>query len=213
VHRRAKAHGFTVGTGEGSGKPRVDVRWLRRTVIEQTRTPVPHNRRTMRDHYLARSQVVRDDSPAVVTAALDEQIKTARSQQRVAVFTATFVAGAARDPYAAAVEVGLDPAVLLRPIAGDQDTVLAACTDHTDSPQGEPGKPCHASFLSCLGCRNSRALPHHLRVQVAVTHRLELLRANMDPATWQVRYGQAHGQLADILDRYSAAEQAAALAD
>jgi hypothetical protein len=210
VHRWAKAHGFSIGNGDDGGRPRVDVRWLRRTVIEQTRKSVAHTPATMNDHYLARSQAVRDDSRAVVVAALDQQVEQARAAQRVPVFTAAFVARAREDLQAAAAQAGLDPAVLRRLLAGEQDTVLAACTDHTDSPHAEPGQPCRASFLSCLDCRNSRALPHHLPIQVAVARRLELLRANLDPAVWTARYGRAHGQLAEILDGYTDAELATA---
>jgi hypothetical protein len=207
VHRWAKVHGFAIGADACVGKPRLDVRWLRRTVVEQARTPVAHTRATMRDHYLARSQAVRDDSRAVVAAALDAEVDKARSAQQVPVFTAAFVARAGQDPHTAAAEAGLDPQVLRRLLTGEQDTVLTSCTDHTDSPYTVPGQPCRASFLSCLDCRNSRALPHHLPVQAAAVGRLELLRSNMDPAVWAARYGRAYAQLRQIVDRYTAAER------
>jgi hypothetical protein len=60
----------------------------------------------------------------------------------------------------------------------------------------------------CLNCRNARALPRHLPVQVAVHDRLLALRPNLDPNVWRVRYETTVHQLQDIIDHYTPAEQA-----
>lgn len=95
-------------------------------------------------------------------------------------------------------------------LAGEQDTVVTACTDHRNSPHSPPGQPCTASLLACLDCTNARALPHQLPVQIAVHDRLLAQRPNLDPTVWRVRYETPIHQLEDIVGNYTPAEQAAA---
>lgn len=192
------------------GKPVIDVRRIRQTALELQRRPVAHSRRTLRDHYLRRSATVQEQSRAVVGKALREQVTKARTAMEVPVFTPEFLEKAAADPTAAAAEAGLAPDMLKRMLAGEQDTAVAACTNHRDSPHSPPGQPCTASFLACLDCKNARALPHQLPVQVAVRDRLLAQRPNLDPTVWRVRYETPVHQLEDIMGSYTPAEQKAA---
>ena len=187
-------------------KPPVNVNRIRRTAIEHRRHPVAHTRQTMNDEYLKRSRTVQADSRTVVADALREQVDKARTQQSVTVFTADFVARARQDPRSAAAEAGLEAEALVELINGGRDTALASCTDHLTSPHGEAGQPCPASFLTCLGCANARALPHHLPVQLAVRDRIRALRPHMDAALWRFRYEQTLDRLDDIAGHYTSAE-------
>jgi hypothetical protein len=67
---------------------------------------------------------------------------------------------------------------------GTLDTATAACLDYTHSPFSPPGKPCTASFLDCLACRNAVATRRHLP-RLAWLHRaLDELRGTVDAAIW-----------------------------
>ncbi|MFF3499442.1 hypothetical protein [Streptomyces sp. NPDC003247] len=184
----------------GEGKPSVDVLRLRQTALERLRRPVAHSSRTLNDRYLKRSPAVQREGRAIVQSALEGQVAKARALQQVPVFGADFLAMAAAQPERAAAEMGVDVTALKGVLAGEQDTVLASCTDHRDDPDTPAGDPCTASFLACLGCRNARALPHHLPVQVYVHDRLGQLRSHMDPEVWAFRYGDAFARLTHLLE-------------
>lgn len=208
VSRWARERGFPIADAEGgAGLPAMSVRRLRQTVIEQRRRPVSHTRQTMNDHYLMRSRTVREDSRRVVGSALREEVDKARAAQAVPVFTTELLARARQDLESVAAETGLEPRTLTRLMSGEQDTPLASCTDHLAGPHTEPGQPCTASFLSCLGCENARALPHQLPVQIAAADRISALRVNLDPALWRVRYEPRLRQLHDILRAHTPAER------
>jgi hypothetical protein len=208
VYRWARHHGFPVGR-EGSqvGRPPVSVRRIRQTVIERRRRPVAHTRATMNDQYLMPSRKVRSDSQAVVAAALEDEVGKARARQRVPVFTAAFAARFAGDPDSAAREAGLEADTVARLLAGEQDTVLAACTDHLASPHAGLGQPCPASFLSCLDCPNARALPRQLPAQITAAEHIAALRPHLSPAMWEARFRPRLDQLEEIVNSYTPAER------
>lgn len=208
VTRWAKDRGFPNRVTAGdTGLPAVSVRRLRQTVIEQGRRPVSHTRQTMNDHYLMRSRTVREDSRKVVGAALRDEVGKARATQKVPVFTPEFLVRARHDLPSAAAETGLTPQVLEELIAGVQDTPLASCTDYLAGPRTEPGQPCTASFLDCLGCDNARALPHQLPIQIAAADWITQLRGNLAPELWRIRFEPRLRQLHDIFNAYTPAEQ------
>ncbi|MFE3219018.1 hypothetical protein [Streptomyces antimycoticus] len=187
------------------------MRRIRQTALEIQRRPVSHSRNTLRDHYLRRSETVREQSQNVVAEALEEQVVKARTAADVAVLSPRLLSLAARDPEAAAAEARLAPEVLKSMASGERDTGVVACRDHRESPHAPAGEACPASFLNgCLNCANARALPHQLPVQIALHDRLAALRPNLDPQTWQARYALPLARLRSILDYYSGAEQAAA---
>ena len=204
VCRWARHHGFPdAGSAGTAGRPGVDVRRMRQTVLEHRRRPVAHTRRTLDDRYLLPSPRARADGVAVLAAALGEEVAKARAGQAVPVFTAAFAARARADPDGAAAEAGMAVQALQRLLSGEQDTALASCVDHLAGPHADAGQPCPASFLSCLGCPNARALPHHLPVQIAAADRIAALRPHLDPAVWQARYQQPLRRLGDIVDAYT----------
>ncbi|MCC3773804.1 hypothetical protein [Streptomyces sp. UNOB3_S3] len=192
-----------------TGLPSVDVLRLRQTALERIRRPVAHSRQTLNDRYLKRSPAVRREGREIVRTALEEQVAKARGRQQVPVFSAAFAAMAEEDPQRAAAEMGVGPDVLKRILAGQEDTVLASCADHRDGPDTPPGEPCTASFLACLSCRNARALPHHLPVQVYVHDQLAQLRTHIDPDVWAFRYGDAFARLTHLIGppHYTAADR------
>lgn len=136
-----------------------------------------------------------------------EEVDKARTRQRVPVFTTAFIARFQNDPDCVAAETDLDVAVIKRLLVGEQDTVLASCTDHLASPHADPGLPCPASFLSCLDCENARALPHQLPVQLAAAERIAALRPHLDPVVWDTRLRPRLDQLEEIVNTYTAAER------
>ncbi|NNG41317.1 hypothetical protein HJ588_18830 [Flexivirga sp. ID2601S] len=205
--RWAEARGFpTVAAAEPGGTPVVSARCLRLTAIERRRRPVAHTATTMRDIYLMPHPVVQDQSRTVIAAALEAEVTKARDHFRVPVFTQAFVDLARRDPRAAADQAGVEPDQLAGMVGGAQDTVLASCRDHRDSPYDPAGTVCSASFLTCLDCSNARALPRQLPIQMAAIDALQDLRRHTPPTLWARRYGPRLQQLHDIINAFQPAE-------
>ncbi|MEU2248525.1 hypothetical protein [Streptomyces sp. NPDC019224] len=208
VARWASERGFPVAeSAVAGGRPAVSVRRLRRTVIERRRRPVAQSTRTMREIYLMPSKSVRAESEQIVATALQKEVDKARRQQAVPVFTPDFVRLAGEDLSAAAQTAGMEPQRLKLLLAGDQDTPLASCVDHTASPHAAAGQPCTASFLACLDCENARALPHQLPVQIAAIEEMYALRPHLDPALWGARYEPRVQQLEEISRAFDPAER------
>lgn len=193
-----------------TGRPCIDVRRIRQTVIEHRRWPVSHTYETMNDHYLATSRNVVSDSRVVVGDALRDQVDKARRRQLAQVFTSSFVADAEDDIGSGPGRAGLASGLLAELVRGEHDTVLAACTDHHGFPGGDAGELCAASFLACLDCPNARALPRHLPVQIATADRLAQLGAHLDPQVFKARYEPRLSQLRQIIAQHTMAEQAKA---
>jgi len=95
-------------------------------------------------------------------------------------------------------------------LAGELDTVMAACVDHRGGPHAPPGQACRASFMACLDCPCARATPQHLGIQVLVRDALDARRADLAPLEWAQRFALPHTQLSDLLDRQPAAAVRAA---
>ncbi|MFC9833711.1 hypothetical protein ACFVKB_07805 [Rhodococcus sp. NPDC127530] len=210
----AKTNGFPAATSAtAEGPPPINTRWLRNTAIARTRRPVAHIRSTMNDRYLMGSDAVIGDARTVVASALRQEVDKARRHHAVPVFTAEFVALAQADLPAASREAALPAPALSALVSGVHDTLLAGCTDHTNSPIAEAGMPCPASFLECLDCSNARALPHHLPVQIATADRIAALQPHLDPQFWAMKYAPVLAQLDEILGHYTPAEQERARAE
>lgn len=210
----AKTNGFPVTSSATSeGPPSINTRWLRNTAIARTRRPVAHTRTTMNDQYLMRSDQVIGDARTVVASALRREVDKARRRHAVPVFTTEFVSLARADPQAAAQQAALPVRAVSALVSGHHDTLLAGCTDHTNSPHSEVGMCCPASFLECLDCVNARALPHHLPVQIAAADQIAALRPHLDPQMWTAKYAPVLDRLDDILGHYTSAEQARARTD
>ncbi|PZT68450.1 hypothetical protein DN402_10505 [Streptomyces sp. SW4] len=172
---------------------------LRMTYIELHQKPVAQTRQTA-TRYLVRNRGNVNEYRTVVAQTLTAEVAKARARSRITAMTAEQVAHAQENVEAVAAEMGLEPTVLKRMIAGELDTVLGACTDNTGGSYN-PGEPCRASFLLCLGCECARALPRHLAVQVVVHDRLAERREQMDRLQWAERFAGPHAQLADLLDQ------------
>ncbi|MFI0716383.1 hypothetical protein ACH4SK_38475 [Streptomyces inhibens] len=192
------------------GRPSVNVLRLRQTALERRRRPVAHAASTLRDYYLRRSPQVLEDSRRVVRQALDAEVAKARKAMEIPVFPRHLTDRAVHEPDAVAAEMGVDTATLPHILAGEQDTVLAACVDHHQGPLSPPGQACDLSFLYCLRCPNARALPHHLPAQLAAHDHLTALRTDLDVHEWQARYAETAARLTDLLNHYSAPERDAA---
>ncbi|MFD5063821.1 MULTISPECIES: hypothetical protein [unclassified Streptomyces] len=178
---------------------------LRLTYIELHQKPVAHTEQTAATVYLARNRGNVAEYRKVVADTLVAEVTKARTRGSVVTMTARDVERARSDPESVAAEHGLDPTTLGRMIAGELDTVLAACSDNKNSPHSPPGQPCRASFLLCLECECARALPRHLSVQVLVHDRLEERREQLDSLQWAQRFAAPHAQLADLIDQHDEA--------
>ncbi|MGW7641593.1 hypothetical protein [Streptomyces decoyicus] len=172
---------------------------LRMTYIELHQKPVAHTQRTA-TRYLVRNRGNVNEYRTVVAQALTAEVAKARARSKITMMTAEQVAQVQEDVDGAAAGMGLEPLVLKRMLAGELDTVLGACTDNNNGSYN-PGEPCRASFLLCLGCECARALPRHLPLQVVVHDRLAERHKQMSPLQWAERFAGPHAQLADLLDQ------------
>lgn len=172
---------------------------LRMTYIELHQKPVAHTRRTA-TRYLVRNRGNINEYRAVVAKALNTEVAKARARSKIITMSAEQVAHAQENADEVAAEMGLEPMVLKKMIAGELDTVLGACTDNNNGSYN-PGEPCRASLLLCLDCECARALPRHLPLQVVVHDRLAERREQMGSLQWAERFAGPHAQLADLLDQ------------
>jgi hypothetical protein len=98
-------------------------------------------------------------------------------------------------------------------ISGVADTATAACTDFADSPHADRGRPCPASFLLCLGCRNAIGTPRHLPRLVYLHSCLDSLRGTVSEAVWDLDWREHWLRLESLLRaNTTGAQQADALA-
>ncbi len=205
IRKWARRHDLPVDPGEGrsSGAAQLSVslRRLRLTYLELAQRPVAHADSTLANEYLARNRGNLAEYQQVVAAALREQVSNARARARMQPITEQEVAESHAHPERVAARHRIDTATLRGMLAGELDTVLGACIDHTHSPHATPGQPCRASFMLCLSCPCARALPSHLPVQVRVHDELERRRAAVTPLRWAQRFAVPYTQLSDLLDR------------
>jgi hypothetical protein len=162
---------------------------------------VAHTERTLANDYLARQRRNITEYQQLVADTLEKEAAKARTHPALRTLSAAEVEQARTDAEAVAARHGMDPATLRRILAGELDTVMAACSDNTNSPHASVGTPCRASFMLCLSCPCARALPHHLPLQVAVHDALQARRTETTPLRWAQRFALPHTQLSDLLDR------------
>ena len=175
---------------------------LRLTYIELHQKPVAHAETTAATNYLARNRGNINKYRQVVADTLTCEAAKAHARGTVTTMSAREIERARCDPETVAAEYSLDPVVLKRMIAGELDTIMAACIDNTGGPYAPPGQPCTASFMLCLGCECARGLPRHLRAQVLVHDALSQRREQMDALQWAQRFALPHAQLTDLLGQH-----------
>ncbi|MFI7681013.1 hypothetical protein HFP15_36920 [Amycolatopsis sp. K13G38] len=174
---------------------------LRLTYNELQQRPVAHTETTLANEYLARNRGNLVEYQQVVAAALAEQVTKASTRARLHTLSEADVVEARTHPARVAARHGMDTATLQRVLAGELDTVVGACVDHTNSPHTVSGQACRASFMLCLSCPCARALPTHLPLQVLVHDGLRQRKSAVTPLRWAQRFALPHAQLADLLDR------------
>lgn len=160
---------------------------LRKTYLEQVRTPTAHTPATLA-RYLGRMESVRDEGFQIVAEALDEQVAQALARRSMTAHPGNH-----------------------NEIGSGQDAVLGNCADFEHSPID--GKRCRQSFMACLDCSNARAFPRHLPVQLAVADRLRDLRKEMHMGQWITDYAGPLAQLDDVFAEYEQAQLSAARAE
>ncbi|MEH0396226.1 hypothetical protein OG322_25615 [Streptomyces sp. NBC_01260] len=137
----------------------LNLRRLRKTVvIAHQRTPSQHSRDTHDTVYLLPDPRTHAEAAPVISAGISEAIDVAQAAFQARVSRAETDAG--------------------------QDTPTANCTGYHDSPFGEAGSPCRASFLMCTACPNAVITPRHLPRLTYLHHVLCELKAVLEPAVW-----------------------------
>ncbi|MFJ6531484.1 hypothetical protein [Microbacterium sp. NPDC091662] len=172
---------------------------VRRAFLQQRQRPVDHTVQTFADTYLRRENSALRTNQRVVADALEAEVSRAAAFSRLKTLSRTDVENAASDPKPLARELGIAIPVLNELLAGELDTIGAACVDNLASPFGPAGAACSASFLMCFGCANARAEPRHAPVQRALLLEIDRRRLEMPPADWDSRFGTLRQQVDDVL--------------
>ncbi|MGJ6963899.1 hypothetical protein ACSDR0_18500 [Streptosporangium sp. G11] len=191
----------TFDWGRSLGLP-VDCDRLRLTWLERHQRPVAHTEATLANEYLVRSRGDLVEYRKVVAKTQREQVRKARTLERMRLLSTGDVRAAVEDPKLIAKRFDMDVVTLRRVLAGELDTVLGACVDHLNGSFTAPGRPCEASFMLCLSCRCARALPTHLPIQVAVRDEMLVRKPTMTPLRWAERFAGPLAQLDDLLRHY-----------
>jgi hypothetical protein len=154
-------------------------------------------------HYLRGDPTVMEWAAEEVSAAVVEAEQHARhAHLRV---LAGPHAQHTQDPAGVARQLGVDPEVARQALAGELDTLVAACLDINHSPFGQ-GR-CQASFLTCLGCPNALATHRHLPGLLALLEQLNLERQTTSAEAWWARHGQTWQAITqDVLPKFTSAE-------
>ena len=175
---------WLTGAGSDEAVKQINFQRLRRTRILQTRRPIDHTEGTY-TQYIRGMRPAVEDGFAVVREALDSEVRKALARREMAIV------------------VNPSP----RDDAGpDNDTIVANCSNFAHSPL-DGDEACRRTFLACLDCRNARALPRHLTLQLLVTERLAALRCEMTAQEWVSRHAGQHAQLEEVVSAYTPAQR------
>ncbi len=195
------AVGLPRGTDPGRDEyapPNVSLKRLRRTVqVLIRKEPAQNTERTHDDVYVLGDPQTREEVQDTIAQGLTDAVDHAR-----AVVKMRMVLGEDAEEL---LELSDDPALAKAIAAGEHDTATAACSDMTNSPYTEPGLPCTASFLLCLGCGNAVATRRHLPRLAYLHQTLNDLRAVVETAVWDHDWRE-HFQRLDSLRKSHATE-------
>jgi hypothetical protein len=177
---------------------------MRAAWVEIHQLPVAHTEATLVNEYLARHGGDLAAYRNVVAGVLEAEVSKARTLQGIKVLSEADLAEAATAPETVAKRYALDVTTLKRVLAGELETVLAACTDNLASPFSRPGQPCQASFIMCLSCPCARVTPAHLPILIGTYDALLVRKADMTPLRWAERFAGPAAQLQDVLGHFPA---------
>ncbi|WP_172512100.1 hypothetical protein [Glutamicibacter mishrai] len=194
---------------DGTVLSRVNTRRLRLTHIQRHQRPVAHSVTTAAKEYLSKDAEALPGYQKVVGDVLNTEVNRIQTGHSILTLTDEEVTEASRNPAPIAEKLGTTEEQLHFLLQGRLDTVATACVDHTNSPYGNAGSPCSASFLLCLGCPNARSEPRHLPIQAAMLASIKRRRPEMTDEEWAGRFSTAHHQLNDLLNRQGAGQSAA----
>jgi hypothetical protein len=154
-------------------------------------------------HYLRGDPTVAEWAADEVSAAVRDAEQHAR-QAHLRVLGGP-EAQHAQDLAGTAAQLGIAPETARQALAGDLDTLVAACLDIDHSPFNK-GR-CQASFLTCLRCPNALATHRHLPGLLELLELLDLQRQTLDAEVWWARHGQTWLAITEnVLPRFTPAE-------
>jgi hypothetical protein len=192
-----------VGLTDAEGNRRaVTLRPLRRTVQVRIRKEPSHNSpETHDDVYVLRDATTPQATADTIAEGLNNALEHART-----VTTMKMLLG---DDAEVLLELADHPQLAQAVTSGAADTATAACMGFTDSPHAEPGQPCPASFLLCLGCRNAIATPRHLPRLVYLHSCLDSLRGTVGEQVWELDWREHWLRLESLLNVHTTVAQRA----
>lgn len=188
---------------------RPSMRRIRTTLQVIDRQPRQNSRRVHNRVYVMSDPAVRAEAAGIVAAGQEYAIRTAEAALGALVMGPELLALIDSDVDEAGRQTGISPEVLNDLAAGERDTPVAGCADWTDSPWGQPGEICSASFLLCLACRNGVVTPKHVGRLVYLLQAIENLSGHVGPETWAKDWAAHHSRLTDALGRTSTPEEQA----
>lgn len=167
-------------------KKTVDVRTTRSTGGHLPSSTRSNSMSVLFGNYLKGDDAVREWAGDVITAALQQAEMDARATQARVLSGVDPNTGNSEQQ--AAAELGITEATAGELLAGDLDTVFAACEDIHHGPF-DPDRRCSASFLMCLSCENALISAQHIPRLKGLLFWLVGQWESSDVEEWWTRYG------------------------
>ena len=107
-------------------------------------------------------------------------------------------------------QLGLSEEAAEQAARGGTDLWLARCRDFFNAPHGSPNTPCRTPYFGCVGCANALVGPSKLpAIHAFIAHAERQAEVLAEPV-WEAIYGRGYAGAADIIARFSRAENEAA---
>ena len=185
---------------------RVTLQRVRLTEQGLNRHPRLNSIATHETEYTMPQQMVIEDSQDAIVAGQTEALANAQVNVLARILPKDTYKQLNDRPAEMAEKLGLSLPMAGGLLAGQLDTVLAACLDFDRSPFSDNGS-CTASFLLCLACENAIATPNHLPRLVALRYALENLASAVTPDVWNEDYAVHYERLKDLLSTSATQEE------
>ncbi len=192
------------GLTDDNGAPlTVDFRRLRLTEQVVNRRSSQNSDRVSETIYRRPDQQTKEIARGVILQGQMDALADAKAVIAVRAINQEEISQAQIEPKQLAEKLNVSVARVKQLMNGEMDTVVTACADITQSPFGQNGEICPASFLRCLGCKNAVATPRHLPRLVLLHEAISALASAISEAVWITDYRTIHEQLSSLLSNYS----------
>lgn len=157
--------------------------------------------------YRGRDPQIQDHAITAILQGQHDALNDASSLLAIKTLTKDQLLEARKTPSNLAKELGVSVSRVKQLLNGKLDTATTACVGFNESPFAERGKPCPASFLTCLGCKNAISTPEHLPRLIALFDALVEIGSAIQQNIWESDYKEAFSRLKFLLTNNASEEE------